>query len=125
MYGTSSFTLPTSVEDPVSRSSSHYLETGDRFDESYSYSRSGPSSASSTTATSREPFLYTAVAMASSRPTTATRNGQKILSLGIGDLLEVEVEEADSEEGGAGWLYGKTMLGERGWVRTEDFHLEG
>lgn len=137
MYGSSTFTLPSSAEDPPSRSS-HYLGTGDRYDTDAPYLRNKATrrtgggsigggsdrTSSSNSATARESvqetFLYTAAAMASTR-STGTRGGQKILNLKVGDLLQVELEEADDGEGGGpGWLYGKMENGERGWARTED-----
>lgn len=39
----------------------------------------------------------------------------------VGDLFDVETEDADEASGGAGWLLVVAETGERGWARTEDF----
>ncbi|GAA5832229.1 hypothetical protein JCM11251_004286 [Rhodosporidiobolus azoricus] len=66
--------------------------------------------------------LYLAEAMTAS-DTDAFRAGYPILSFEVGDRLEVELEEADSSEGGAGWLLGRKVNGDGrlGWARTEHF----
>ncbi|BGP12786.1 hypothetical protein JCM10213v2_000703 [Rhodosporidiobolus nylandii] len=67
--------------------------------------------------------LYTAEAMTTSEANGAYRSGYAILSFREQDRLEVELEEADSAEGGCGWLLGRLVGGDGalGWVRTEDF----
>ncbi|GAA5887492.1 hypothetical protein JCM6882_001427 [Rhodosporidiobolus microsporus] len=66
--------------------------------------------------------LYIAEAMTASEA-DAFRAGYPILGFKIGDRLEVELEEADSSEGGAGWLLGRKVDGDGrlGWARTEHF----
>lgn len=79
-----------------------------------------------------EAKLYTAEAMHSSGPATnppSYRSGFPLLTFKAGDRIDVEIEEADRAEGGAGWLLGRKhdALGvptsPLGWARTEFFAL--
>ncbi|CDR39197.1 hypothetical protein NBRC10512_007972 [Rhodotorula toruloides] len=64
--------------------------------------------------------LYVAEAVNACR-SSGYRSGYPIWSLEVGDRLTVELEEADSAEGGAGWLLcRKDGVGKLGWARTED-----
>lgn len=64
--------------------------------------------------------LYVAEAVNACR-SSGYRSGYPIWSLEVGDRLMVELEEADSAEGGAGWLLcRKDGVGKLGWARTED-----
>ncbi|KAM0756096.1 hypothetical protein T439DRAFT_20534 [Meredithblackwellia eburnea MCA 4105] len=66
--------------------------------------------------------LYVAEACNDSS-TSGRRNGEPVLSFKMGELLYVEREEADTEEGGDGWLYGQLEGGVRGWARSEEFMM--
>ena len=66
--------------------------------------------------------LYMAEAMTESR-STAFRSGYPVLSFKVGDRIAVELEEADSAEGGCGWLLGRKDDGTLGWARTEDMAM--
>ncbi|KAK4705756.1 hypothetical protein P7C70_g450, partial [Phenoliferia sp. Uapishka_3] len=66
--------------------------------------------------------LYVAEAAVASK-SNAFRDGTAILSFEIGDALYVQHEEADSMEGGSGWLMGRKDDGDLGWARSEDFML--
>ncbi|BGP21651.1 rho guanyl-nucleotide exchange factor [Rhodotorula toruloides] len=64
--------------------------------------------------------LYVAEAVNACR-SSGYRSGYPIWSLEVGDRLMIELEEADSAEGGAGWLLcRKDGVGKLGWARTED-----
>lgn len=64
--------------------------------------------------------LYVAEAVNACR-SSGYRSGYPIWSLEVGDRFTVELEEADSAEGGAGWLLcRKDGVGALGWARTED-----
>ncbi|SCV68495.1 BQ2448_616 [Microbotryum intermedium] len=69
---------------------------------------------------SMQQILYRAEAIASSC-SSAYRSGYPLLSFIEGDQVDVELEEADSEQGGAGWLLARDVEGVLGWCRTEDF----
>ncbi|GAA5850043.1 hypothetical protein JCM8547_000991 [Rhodosporidiobolus lusitaniae] len=71
--------------------------------------------------------LYVAEAMTASE-STAHRSGYPVLSFNVGDRFNVELEEADTAEGGSGWLLGRRIesdgtLSALGWARTEDFSM--
>lgn len=68
--------------------------------------------------------MYRAEAMKASKSSTF-RSGYAILSFEVGDKFDVVLEEADSAEGGAGWLLGRKIRGdgEMGWGRTEDMAI--
>lgn len=70
------------------------------------------------------PVMYRAEAMHASK-SSAFRSGYPVLSFEIGEQFDVVLEEADSAEGGAGWLLGRKVNGEDelGWGRTEDFAI--
>lgn len=45
------------------------------------------------------------------------------LSFRLGEALHVVHEEADTDQGGSGWLMGRKDDGSLGWARSEDFML--
>ncbi|KDE09793.1 hypothetical protein MVLG_00192 [Microbotryum lychnidis-dioicae p1A1 Lamole] len=65
-------------------------------------------------------ILYRAEAIASAC-SSAYRSGYPLLSFIEGDQVDVELEEADSDQGGSGWLLARDGEGILGWCRTEDF----
>ncbi|SCZ90461.1 BZ3500_MvSof-1268-A1-R1_Chr1-3g02004 [Microbotryum saponariae] len=65
-------------------------------------------------------ILYRAEAIASAC-SSAYRSGYPLLTFIEGDQVDVELEEADSEQGGSGWLLARDGEGILGWCRTEDF----
>jgi hypothetical protein len=67
--------------------------------------------------------LYIAEATTASEGGGDFRSGYPLHSYTELDHIEVELEEADTAEGGSGWLLGRKVGGDGslGWVRTEHF----
>lgn len=67
--------------------------------------------------------LYIAEATTASEGGGDFRSGYPLHAYNEMDHIEVELEEADTAEGGSGWLLGRKVGGDGslGWVRTEHF----
>ncbi|GAA5980289.1 hypothetical protein JCM11641_005531 [Rhodosporidiobolus odoratus] len=98
------------LRDKYLSSYSVYMPAEDGYAEEEEFNQEGP--------------LYIAEAMAASGAEAGSfRNGYPLLAFEMTDRLEVELEEADSLEGGSGWLLGRLVGGDGrlGWARTEHF----